>query len=99
MYDSILFALDTVCSLEIESGENQEASNAKAFFIDERGRFRVWAKNVGAHRHEKDKASLEHRLQEAPHIRSALLVLLQNLESLITEGLLYRLELEVYPVI
>jgi len=89
VHDSILVALDSICGLEIDSEENEEASNAKAFFIDERGRFRIWAKNVGAHRHEKDKASLEHRLQEAPHIRFTLLMLLKNLESLITEGLLH----------
>ena len=89
VHNSILEALDSICNLEIGGGENEEASNAKAFFIDERGRFRIWAKNVGAHRHQNNKASLEYRLQEAPHILSALLVLLQDLERLITEGLLH----------
>ena len=51
---------------------------------DQKGRFRVWAEDVGAHR--TGEASLHHQLREAPHIRSYLHELLRNLQELLSEG-------------
>lgn len=90
----ILGILDTLCEpssrLQIQDGEHSAPSGqfqARSFFIDERGRFRIWARDVGAHHNHNDRSSLDHRLRDAPHVHSALLEVLQNLERFLTEGL------------
>ncbi|KAF8465058.1 hypothetical protein BDZ91DRAFT_617585, partial [Kalaharituber pfeilii] len=50
---------------------------------DERGRFCVWAQNVGAHR--VGKVSLDYRLREASHIRSIAAELLGSLLGFLQE--------------
>jgi hypothetical protein len=52
---------------------------------DALGRFRLWVGNIGAHR--RGKASLDYKLREASHIRTRVLELLQNLESVLREAL------------
>ncbi len=67
---------------------NIEASSEQLSTIpildDQRGRFRAWAVNVGAHR--DDSLSLDHKLREAPHIRQKVLGLLGELETDLQEG-------------
>ena len=52
---------------------------------DQRGRFRIWGKNVDAEGVD-NKASLSHQLREAPHIRALVYELFQNIQELLTEG-------------
>ncbi|KAL8784297.1 MAG: hypothetical protein Q9213_004055 [Squamulea squamosa] len=54
-----------------------------AIRIDELGRFRIWAANVGAH--QTGQSSLEFRLRDASHIREESVNLLRGLEGLLTE--------------
>lgn len=48
-------------------------------FLDELGRLRVWAANIGAHR--TGRISLDFRLRDAPHIRTRIQGLLNDLEE------------------
>lgn len=48
-------------------------------FLDELGRLRVWAANIGAHR--TGRISLDFRLRDAPHIRTQIQGLLYDLEE------------------
>lgn len=93
VYLSIMVAFGQLCTLSfdgdaqrvhIATGSLEYISGVLSALADERGRFRVWAENVGAHR--TGKASLYHRLRGAPHIRSYVYELLQNLQQLLTEG-------------
>lgn len=63
-----------------------EASNLieSSEVIDELGRFRVWAGNIGAHR--KGLSSLDYRLRDASHIKSKVQSLLCNLDDAIQRG-------------
>ena len=108
-HNAIISLFETICNLEIKpevlaintsaehnpstSNSSSNTHNVKTLFMDERGRFRIWAKNVGAHRKPNDRASLGYRLREAPHVRSALLEALQRLEKFLIEGLSY----EIHP--
>lgn len=68
--------------------QNVEALNDQATaqrLLDECGRFRVWAGNVGAH--ETGRDSLDYRLREASHIHLELTELLEELNKDLEEGL------------
>ena len=52
--------------------------------LDEFGRFRVWAGNVGANR--TGRVSLDYRLREASHIYTRLTELLEELNKVLEEG-------------
>ncbi|KAL8648704.1 MAG: hypothetical protein Q9226_005888 [Calogaya cf. arnoldii] len=57
---------------------------AVASWVDELGRLRIWAGNVGAH--QSGLSSLEFRLRDASHIRDEVTDLLTNLERLLDEA-------------
>lgn len=52
---------------------------------DELGRLRVWIGNLGAHRKQNDRLSLDHRLREAPglheEVRSHLTALIEAVQE------------------
>ncbi|KAJ5711453.1 hypothetical protein N7488_005609 [Penicillium malachiteum] len=50
---------------------------------DELGRLRVWAANIGAH--QTRQSSLDYRLRDASHIRSQIVVLLGQVQELLTD--------------
>ncbi|KAL8768274.1 MAG: hypothetical protein Q9209_005413 [Squamulea sp. 1 TL-2023] len=54
-----------------------------ASWIDELGRIRIWAANVGAH--QSGQSSLEFRLRDASHISDETMNLLGGLEGLLSE--------------
>ena len=86
-YLSVVGLFDRICTLDIQAVEKEVIESTPDVFsmlTDQRGRFRIWAGNIGAHR--TDKASLQHRLREAPHFRSLVHGLLQKLSQLLTEG-------------
>ena len=86
-YCVVVELFDRICTLDTHTqvqGVIDSIPDVFSVLADQRGRFRVWAGNVGAHR--TDKASLQHRLREAPHFRSLVHGLLQKLNKLITEG-------------
>ena len=67
--------------------ENTETSNDKTIaqrLLNEFGRFKVWAGNVGAHR--TGRVSLDYRLREASHIHNELTHLLGQLSKTLDKG-------------
>ncbi|KAL6399891.1 uncharacterized protein AUP68_17300 [Ilyonectria robusta] len=48
-------------------------------FEDEMTRFKMWAGNLGAH--QAGRASLDHRLREAPHLQESVIYLLKDLSE------------------
>ncbi|KAF8417998.1 hypothetical protein BGX38DRAFT_699353 [Terfezia claveryi] len=81
-YVAIVICFEQICALDgHRHGIHMDVLSA---ISDQRGKFRVWAENVGVHL--TGKASLHHRLREAPHIRSYLYELLRNLQELLTEA-------------
>ncbi|KAF8465065.1 hypothetical protein BDZ91DRAFT_728618 [Kalaharituber pfeilii] len=88
LYHHILKLFEEICSYPQSSQQNsaeQLSSDARALFVDERGRFRIWAQNVGAHR--VGKVSLEYRLREASHVRCIIFKLLVSLQGFLEETL------------
>lgn len=93
-YKAILEKFDDICArdgrtldLKSQAPRGPEAINYKQtldFLADQRGRLRVWGEDVGAN--GVDKASLSYRLREAPHIRTLVHELLQNVLELLREG-------------
>ena len=67
--------------------ENPQISNDQAItqrLLNEFGRFKIWAGNVGAHR--TGRVSLDYRLQEASHIHKELAKLLGQLNGALEKG-------------
>ena len=52
----------------------------------DRGRFRAWAQNLGAHRMGTSKLSLDYRLREASHVHGKTTGLLMELKSGLEDG-------------
>lgn len=64
------------------STANEEAISPQ--IIDEFGRFKIWASNIGAHR--SGRSSLDYRLRDASHIQKRVLELLEDLGQSLEEG-------------
>jgi len=87
-YLAVVNSFDKICTLDTQVVKQVVIESTPDVFqilADQRGRFRIWAGNVGAH--GTGRASLQHRLREAPHFRSLVHGLLQKLAKLLTEGL------------
>lgn len=70
---------------EIEASQyGYEDEVPAASWIDELGRLRIWAGNVGAH--QNGPSSLEFRLRDASHILDEVIRLLTDLERLLNEA-------------
>ena len=90
-YIALLGLFDNVCNcaLELTTKTGMQASpevlnQTLDFLTDQRGRLRIWGKNAGAS--GVNKASLSHRLREAPHARALVNELFQNARELLSEG-------------
>jgi hypothetical protein len=55
--------------------------------VDELGRFRVWAANIGAHR--RGRMSLDFQLRDALHIKERIHSLLQDLNDKVQQGIVH----------
>jgi hypothetical protein len=55
-----------------------------ATFIEQLGKFNVWAENAGAH--QSCRVSLDHQLREALDVKEMVMELLDNLNSDIQDG-------------
>jgi hypothetical protein len=53
------------------------------------GRFKVWAKNSGAHRKETNAMSLDHRLREASDVKNMVIKLLGDLKAALQDGIIH----------
>lgn len=73
---------DLVTQIQVTNAEFKQIEPPEV--IDELGRFRVWAGNIGAHR--KGRSSLDYRLRDASHIRSKVQSLLFDLQGAIQRG-------------
>jgi hypothetical protein len=60
--------------------------NALPTIIDQLGRFKIWAGNIGAFQELSTPSSLEHRLREAPKVGAQVAELLDDLEETLQEG-------------
>ncbi|KAL8665806.1 MAG: hypothetical protein Q9202_001928 [Teloschistes flavicans] len=58
-----------------------------ASWIDERGRLRIWAANVGAH--QTGQSSLDFRLRDASHVQQEIVDLLADLRKLLDNIIVY----------
>jgi hypothetical protein len=54
---------------------------------DERGRFEVWAGNVGAHHTPKSRISLDYRLRESSFYRERIIGILKDLDDTLQRGM------------
>ncbi|CEL05107.1 hypothetical protein ASPCAL06227 [Aspergillus calidoustus] len=66
LLDSCIRAFGSILKQPLDS--NQDYINSTVNLHDELGRLRLWAGSFGAHRKEKDRLSLDHRLREAPEL-------------------------------
>lgn len=55
---------------------------------DDLGRLRIWAENAGAHR--SGRMSLDYKLREATRVKHEVVDLLQELQTTIRDGMLFR---------
>jgi len=69
------------------------ASVVSSTLNDQVGRLRAWAENAGAHRPPESRASLEHRLREAPKVRRVVVGLLVDLIDVLRIGNISNLSL------
>ena len=88
MGDSILHRHD-VCVSAFDrflavARENDGTSALLLAISDEYGRFKVWARNIGAH--QKGSVSLDHRLREADHVKRQIVKILTYLAETLDEG-------------
>ena len=92
LYELVSQGFKRICSDSALSAGENPGSDANPLtpllrgqFLEEAGRFRVWAKNVGAHR--EGKASLNHRLREASHVCSMVVELLEDIQRFLNKGM------------
>src|SRR5271156_5178006 len=57
-----------------------DAEVPQSLWLDELGRLRVWAANIGAH--QIGQSSLDYRLRDASHIKDQIIRLLERLQRL-----------------
>ena len=98
-YLAVLNSFNSICTLDIQAVKQEvieSTPNVLSVLADQRGRFRIWAGNVGAH--GTGKASLQHRLREAPHFRSLIHGLLQRLDKLLTEGVCVSMRISLHSI-
>jgi len=73
------------CQLSFERLSNLLGDNGiSEGFRNDRGRYRVWAGNAGAHR--IGRVSLDHRLREAPNMKHMVIELLADLNQALNDG-------------
>lgn len=80
--DKVATALQTAYSSQNEILVSPQQLQQALYELLER--FKMWSGNCGAHR--IGRASLDHRLREAPEIHQQVLTLLQDLENALHEG-------------
>ncbi|KAI5777176.1 hypothetical protein EDC01DRAFT_624436 [Geopyxis carbonaria] len=82
VYEACLLSFRKLCT----ALENDSSSpNLQSVQInDDLGRFRVWAANIGAHRH--GKSSLDYRLQEASYLKVKTTEFLRELNNALRRG-------------
>ncbi|KAL8672722.1 MAG: hypothetical protein Q9224_007561, partial [Gallowayella concinna] len=87
----LLSCLDTFTELgklvSNPSYERYDNEVVAAAWVDELGRLRIWASNVGAH--QSGQSSLDFRLRDASHIRNEVVKLLDSLKRLLDEAIQY----------
>ena len=59
---------------------------ARPALVDQLGRFKIWAGNIGAFQELPLPSSLDHRLREAPKIVDQVVELLNDLNETLQEG-------------
>jgi hypothetical protein len=68
--------------------ECQDEDNIEEFVEDSRGRFNVWAANIGALHPSRSKVSLDSRLGDAPLMRSSVISGLERLQRSETRSMI-----------
>lgn len=65
-------------------------SISQSVCLDELGRFRLWASNIGAQLDAGDKMSLDYRLRNAPKLVSRIMEFLDDLSEALDDGVVLR---------
>lgn len=65
---------DITCSSELQRYESEVSHRS---WLDELGRLRIWAGNIGAH--QTGQSSLEYRLRDASHLKNETIKILQRM--------------------
>lgn len=92
MYEEVVRGFESICGgFYVHHCINRDQSSPNLFpdalsnrFLEEAGRLRMWARNVGAHR--QGKVSLDHRLREASQVRSMVAQILQDIKRFLNQG-------------
>lgn len=66
--------------------EAEDKKHAKDLIEDSRGRFQVWAANIGARQLSGSRKSLDFRLRDAPLVRSSVISGLYRLKRCATKS-------------
>lgn len=84
-------SLTAICLREFlaltELSSNIADAEFGADLQDELGRLRVWIGNLGAHRKQNDRLSLDHRLREAPGLHGEVRTHLTALIEAVQDGI------------
>lgn len=82
VYEVCLRSFRTLCTAVEKDASGPNPQSVQLY--DDLGRFRVWAANIGAHRH--GKSSLDYRLQEASHLKVKIKDFLRELDETLRKG-------------
>ncbi len=75
---------DVLLSLRA-SGDEFSGQLSAQDILDELGRFKIWAGNIGAL--QSGRSSLDFRLRDAPHVSTTIIQILDDLQESLQEGL------------
>lgn len=75
-----------LAALRIEAADEKDKKRAKDLIEDSRGRFQVWAANIGARQLLESRKSLDFRLKDSPLVRSSVISGLQRLRRCATKS-------------
>ena len=66
------------------TSHDENAASIRQAAIDLRGRFKVWAKNIGAH--QTGRSSLDYRLRDSSHLKTRVVRFLKDLSEQLSDG-------------
>ena len=70
----------------VDESDDKKPELSSKIVVDERGRFHVWAGNIGALQSPISAASLDSRLSDAPQVQRQVLMILERLIQSIKKG-------------
>lgn len=83
-YKAVFQTFEKLCALVQKPGHHFSDQISTPAVLDEFGRLKVWAGNIGAH--QIGRVSLDYRLRDASHIQRQVIQLLQDLQEALEDG-------------